>query len=223
MDITCDKCQSEFKIPDNKIPAGKTASFLCRKCKSKITISSSIPSDDLGFDLSDDGDASFTNGEEANELDVSEQPFDFAEEEGETALVCESNAAMVNKIIPVLENREYYITQVRDTREAIKKMRYHDYDIIVLNEEFDSKQADSNGVLIYLSRLQMLSRRNIYVTLLTRRFRTMDYMTTLHKSVNLIVNIKDINEFERILGRGLSDTDMFYRVFKESLKTIGII
>ena len=41
MDITCDKCQSKFKIPDEKIPAGKEATLRCPKCKEKITIEAS--------------------------------------------------------------------------------------------------------------------------------------------------------------------------------------
>ncbi len=89
MDITCDKCQSEFKIPDNKIPEGKTASFLCRKCKSKITISAPMPSDDLGFDLSNDDESSFANSEEENDgFDIAEQLFsDTAQERAAVAML----------------------------------------------------------------------------------------------------------------------------------------
>jgi hypothetical protein len=102
-------------------------------------------------------------------------------------------------------------------------MRYHDYDMLVVNDEFDSKSPESNGVMVYLERLEMITRRNIYVIMLTKRFRTMDNMMTLHNSTNLIVNMKDINDFDKILGRGLSDYEIFYRVFKESMKNIGII
>ena len=38
MDITCEKCQSKFKIPDEKIPAGKVVTLPCPKCKEKITV-----------------------------------------------------------------------------------------------------------------------------------------------------------------------------------------
>lgn len=226
MEITCDNCQSKFKIPDNKIPPGKTASFLCRKCKHKITVSSSQVPDSSGFDLT--GESTSVSGfdsaedEFADVYESDETPFDFAEEEGLTALICVSDEKLTQKKIkPVLEFMEYHVSEVDSTRNAIKKMRYHSYDLIVVDEEFDTKHPDANGILIYLSRLNSDIRRNIYAILLTQRFRTMDFMRTLNKSVNLIVNIKDIEEFDKILGRGKSDSDMFYRVFKESLKNTG--
>ncbi len=226
MDITCDKCQSKFKISDDKIPLGKSASFLCPKCKSKITVTSSQMLEETGFDFADDGEDVESSFDDtgADDYEVDDTPFDFAEEEGKTALVCEADGDLKKKtIIPVLDFMEYHVVEVDSTRDAIKKMRYHDYDMIVVNDEFDSKVPASNSVIIYLERLEMLSRRNIFVVMLTRRYRTMDNMMTLHSSANLIVNMKDIKDFDKILGRGMSDYEMFYRVFKESLKNIGIV
>jgi len=67
----------------------------------------------------------------------------------------------------------------------------------------------------------MSIRRNIFVTLITNRFRTMDNMAAFNKSVNLIINLKNINEIEKILRRGVADNEVFYRVFKESLIKTG--
>ena len=41
MDIICENCQSRFKIPDEKIPRGKTATLPCPKCKKTISIKAS--------------------------------------------------------------------------------------------------------------------------------------------------------------------------------------
>jgi hypothetical protein len=49
----------------------------------------------------------------------------------------------------------------------------------------------------------------------------MDYMMAFNKSVNLIVNVKIINDIEKILKRGLADHASFYRVLKESLIKAG--
>ena len=90
--------------------------------------------------------------------------------------------------------------------KALKTMRYHSYDLIVVNEFFDTKNPDANGVLIYLERLNMSVRRNIYVALISSRFRTMDNMTAFQKSVNMIVNIDNIADFDKILRRGMADS-----------------
>jgi hypothetical protein len=95
------------------------------------------------------------------------------------------------------------------------------YDLIVVNESFDTKNPESNGVLIYLERLSMTVRRKIFVAMVSSRYRTMDNMMAFHASVNLIVNIKNIEDIGKILSRGITDTQLFYSVYKETLKESG--
>ena len=45
----------------------------------------------------------------------------------------------------------------------------------------------------------------------------------INKSVNLIINVKNIEDIGKILSRGITDNEYFYRVFKESLKETGKI
>ena len=100
-------------------------------------------------------------------------------------------------------------------------MRYHVYELVLVNEDFETSDPDSNGVLIYLSRLGISVRRNIFVVLLSSRFRTLDSMMAFNKSVNMILNISNINDIDKILRRGLTDNDFFYRVFREWLRKTG--
>ena len=100
-------------------------------------------------------------------------------------------------------------------------MRFHVFDMVVLNERFGTQNPDMNSVLKYLDRLNMSTRRNIFVTLITDRYRTMDNMSAFNKSVNLIVNLKNIDEIEKILRRGIADHEAFYRVYKRALIKTG--
>ena len=45
---------------------------------------------------------------------------------------------------------EYSITEARNGRDVLKKMRYHNYDAIVLNEKFDNPNPDANPVMVNL-------------------------------------------------------------------------
>ena len=110
---------------------------------------------------------------------------------------------------------EYHITDIENSREALKKMRYHVYDLICINEFFDTRNPDQNGILIYLERLNMAIRRQMFIALITNRFRTMDQMIAFQKSVNIIINISNIDDFDKILRRALADNEMFYRIFRE--------
>ncbi len=217
MEIVCQNCQSKFKIADEKLPSGTTASLKCPKCKTRMTITiPKVASGKKGDDFDDF--FGFDEGDDDSETyDAKDKPFDFIEEEGKTALVCESDPAVRKKIGPTLDILEYHITEAKNSRDALKKMRYHTYDLIVVNEYFDTKDPDANGVLIYLERQPMVSRRNIFVALISTRYRTMDHMTAFQKSVNMIVNISNMDDFDKILQRGLADYGIFYRVFKESL------
>jgi hypothetical protein len=63
----------------------------------------------------------------------------------------------------------------------------------------------------------MEMRRNIYVTMLTSRFRTMDHMIAFQKSVNMVLNIRNVDDFDKIIQRGIADFGLFYKVYKESM------
>ena len=209
MQITCDQCQSKFNIADDKIPEGKVSSLRCPKCRNTLTIDKTKPvptADREAFE---------------EDYDSAEKPFDFVEEEEKTALVCEPDAIIREPIISVLDMLEYHITVCDTAREALKNMRYHIYDLVVLNEDFDTPDPDANGILIYLERLNMAIRRNIFVLLLSTRYRTMDYMISYNRSVDMVMNPKNISDFERVLKRGLSEHALDYRVFRETLKKLG--
>lgn len=219
MDIVCQNCQSKFKLADDKLPAGKTASLTCPKCKNKITIQAPQPQLNTEFDEADGFEDffSFEEGEATEAYDASEKPFDFVEEEGKTALLCESEPAVKEKIKAVLKILEYHVTEPQNSRDALRKMRYHNYDLIVVNEHFDAALPDANGILIYLERLTMAARRHIFVALVSNRFRTMDHMAAFQKSVNMVVNLNNIDDFDKILQRRLADNDLFFRILKERL------
>lgn len=215
MDIICQSCQGKFKIADGRLPEGRAASVKCPRCKSMIKIA---PQDDAAGDADAAFDDLFDFDEDEGEgYESAEKPFDFIEEEGKTALVCESDALIREKIRPAMNILEYHITEVPNSREALKKMRYHNYDLIIVNEYFDTRDPDTNPLLIYLERQLMDVRRNMFLVLLTSRFRTMDHMTAFSKSVNLILNVRNIDDFDKIIQRSLADYGLFYKVYKEAM------
>ena len=211
MDIICSNCAGKFRIPDEKIPAGRVTTLPCPKCKTRISLDSEkMP-------------AASSKASAGATYDTSDKPFDFIEEEGLTALVCEQNPIARKTIESALSLMDYQITVAESARDALKRMRYHVYDLIVVDENFDTKNPDANGVLIYLERLQMSTRRNIFVAMVSSRYRTMDNMMAFNASVNLVINIKNIEDIGKILGRGITDTELFYRIYKETLKETGRI
>ena len=230
MELKCDQCQSKLNVPDEKIPVGKVSSVRCPKCKAKITID--LRANQTSENSADNGSIFTAKGAESPDpnagvdeegYDASEKPFDFLEEEGKTALICENDSARFKQIKEILEIMEYNITEPEGIRDALRKMKYHTYHLVLVNEGFDESDPESNGILIYLERMPMEVRRDIYVGLISDRFPTMDYMTAFLKSVNITINPKDMASLDQILTRGINERDMFYGIYKESAQKFGKI
>jgi predicted Zn finger-like uncharacterized protein len=214
MDITCQHCQARFKLPDDKIPPGKAFALNCPKCKQTLTVNPGAPSPPAS-------DRSLFDEVSSGSYDAAERPFDFLEEGAKTAIVCENDPEYQAKILAALKAMDYHVTQATSARDVLKQMRFHNFDLVVVNERFDSPDVDRNNVLRYLERLPMVTRRDMFVALVTERFRTMDNMAAFHKSVNLVVNLSNLDDMGKILQRGVSDSEGFYRVFKEALVRAG--
>ncbi|MDD5722523.1 MAG: hypothetical protein PHY29_02150 [Syntrophales bacterium] len=153
--------------------------------------------------------------------DASDKPFDFVEEGGKTALVCESDRTARENLGSILEKMGYYVTKSATPPDALKNMRFHLYDLIMVGNSFDEKGSNDGGVLDYIRRLPMGARRNIFVVLLSATIRTMDNMAAFGKSVNLIINLENIGDAEVIVRRGIADNEAFYETFREALKRAG--
>jgi len=147
---------------------------------------------------------------------ASDRPFDFALEEGETALVCESDSAVRDSLGAVLDTMGYHVTKAAAAPDALKGMRFHLYDLIAVGEG-----PDEEAVLNHVRHLPMNVRRNIFVVLLSATVRTMDAMAAFARSVNLVINRENIGEAGAIIQRGIADNEAFYETFREALKGAG--
>mgnify|MGYP000270054747 CR=1 FL=1 len=228
MNVVCEKCQGKFQIPDEQLPKGQVFSVICPKCSNKVSVDTRI---DIALSAKETAAPSaklkpipnktIIEEVDSSAYDASEKPFDFVEEGVETALLCEPDPTIRSKIITALYNMGYHTTAPQTYKDTLKQMRFHVFDMIVLNEWFGTQNPDMNNVLKYLDRLNMSIRRNIFVALVTKRFRTMDNMAAFNQSVNLVINLKNIDEIEKILKRCVADYEDFYRVYKRALIKTG--
>jgi CheY-like chemotaxis protein len=161
------------------------------------------------------------NDVESRAYDASEKPFDYVHAGVQTALLCENDSEVRQKIHDVVEGMNYHVVEAPSARNALKYMRFHNYNLVVVNETFDAAGPDSNHVLQYLIHLPMSIRGNTFVVLLSNSLKTMDNMTAFNKSVNLVVNLQNTDDMESILKGASTEHEEFYQVFSESLKKTG--
>ncbi len=149
--------------------------------------------------------------------DASDKPFDFIEEGQETALLCEPDDSLRTQADEQLKSIGYLVSEAQSAQEALKKMRYHIYDLVLVNERFDCSEGERSQVLAYLEELNMQVRRKMFVALAGTGFRTMDNMTAFNRSVNITINTENFKDLGSIIKRGVAENKTFYHVFRETL------
>jgi hypothetical protein len=155
------------------------------------------------------------------ELDYSGRPFDYRDMDTSTAMICENDPAMRQKIRDNLKTLNFNVIEPTTSKEALKYTTFQTFNVIVVNEKFDISKDGINPVLAYIDGLTMAVRRQIFVVLVSSTFATMDYMNTLNKSVNLIINKDEISEIGLILKKEMEENEYFYHVFNDFQKRLG--
>jgi len=142
------------------------------------------------------------------------------EEELRSALVCEDNAELKSAVSAALEGLKYSMQFATSADDAFEKLRFNQYNLIVLNESFGGN-TENNAVYSFLTTMPMSTRRHIFLALMGKNFKTADNMTAFTKSANIVVNEQDLPDLKAILKKSVADNDQFYKVFRESLVKMG--
>jgi len=159
----------------------------------------------------------------AEEIDYSGRPFGYKYMDNETALICENDPVIRQKISSTLKSLDFNVIEAATFKEVLKYLNFHTFNVIIVNENFDTGTGGINNVLNYLECLPMYTRRKIFVVLISSIFATMDYMNSLNKSVNLIINKDEISEMGLIIKKEMEENDYFYHVFIETNRKLGKI
>jgi ActR/RegA family two-component response regulator len=165
--------------------------------------------------------ASANNTDE--ELDYSGRPFGYVDPDRKTAMICEQDPVMRDKVSNAIKKIGFEVVQPATFKDALKYMRFHVFDVILVNENFNTGIWEVNNILKYLENLSMSVRRQIFVVLISAIYATLDSMQTYNKSVNMIINKSEIGDIENILKQALTEHNDFYYLFKENVRKHGNI
>jgi predicted Zn finger-like uncharacterized protein len=218
MEIVCQDCRNRFRVPDEELPPGRMVSIKCPKCDGRLEIHAQAGPTGATSVRSLE---TLVHEVDSHTYDATEKPFDYVHAGVQTALLCENDSEVRQKIHDVVEAMNYHVVEAASARNALKYMRFHTYNLVVVNETFDAAGADSNHVLQYVVPLPMSVRGNTFIVLLSSSLKTMDNMTAFNKSVNLVVNLQNIDDMDSVLNGALTEHEEFYQVYKESLKSTG--
>jgi len=141
---------------------------------------------------------------------------DFFELGDKTALIC-TEADLAEILRTALKDLGFKTRVVETADAAIDRMRYTNFDCIMLQETFAGTTLRTNTVLSYLAALPMPQRRNSFICLIGETFKTLDAMQAFAHSVHVVVNPSDLVNLTAILKKGLAEFEMNYRVYRMSV------
>lgn len=235
MEVTCKKCNATLNIPDEKIPKNQAVKVSCPKCRTKITIDNRQSSQKETSDLSSfnesweehPGTTESSNGESIEQEaydyeDYSEDDaIEFFEEGAKLALVLAADDEQAEKIKTAMGDLGYRSIIPENTRDALGKMRFHNFDLIFLCQGFDGQELKHSPILNYLNNMSMPARRLIFLALMSEEYKTMDNIMAYSVSANAVINTKDVQKLTPILKKGISEYNKFYKVYLETLVKVG--
>ncbi|PID73954.1 MAG: hypothetical protein CSB33_01225 [Desulfobacterales bacterium] len=222
MNISCEHCGKTLKIPDEKVPRGKAFSVPCPSCKKKISVSpeaaasgrkAAVPRSAGAVEAGDTDNEN--NGQPAGNPEL-----DFLAEGTRTAIICEHDPRLRAISRKAAESMGFVVVESASPRESLKQIRYHAFHLVVINELFGTRDPEMNHVMNYLAQLPMATRRRIFVCAVTERFRSGDKMQAFNRSVNVLINLEDMNDFGKILNQAILDNENFYRTYLEEFKRL---
>ncbi|MFC1868915.1 zinc-ribbon domain-containing protein [Thermodesulfobacteriota bacterium] len=235
MEVTCSQCNTKLNIPDEKIPKDQMVRINCPKCKNKITIDAQKPTND---EASPD-DSFVETGKlhlkfieskrEEDKVESASSYDDYSGDEGLDSYDDDAKLALVmlgdnvngDEVKNAVEELGYKYILSPDTRDALGKLRFHHFDMILLCDGFDGQEVENSPIMNFLNHQSMSSRRRIFLALMGDKFKTMDDMIAYAMSANTVINLKDLGKLSSVLKGGLSEHEKFYKVFMDTLVEVG--
>lgn len=218
MQVTCNACQRSMNIPDEKLPKDQAFSITCPGCKNKIKVDQHLKTQDPPTPPKQEEDLD-TAGMVVDQEEFEDDELVIYGENDQLALILdETNQSAWTQ---ALESRDYKIQYAKSPEHAVHKMKFTHFHFVALHENYGNKDLDNNTVYQTLIEMPMVTRRNIFVALIGKNFKTLKNMEAFQKSVNVVINEKDIDKLEDVLKKSISEIEIFYKVFKESLHSMG--
>jgi hypothetical protein len=222
-------------VPDEKVPKDRDFRATCSKCKNLITVE--IHKNDVDKPAAEEETpmgvevslAEVTDAPTAIAVDMDmggaayESPLEVLEEGAMGALVCVDDPGRLKAVKEALDELNYFSSVASSVKEALSKLRYNHYDLVMLDEEFCGETVENNTILRYLQPMPMSTRRQIFLMLISKQVRTLDNLMAFANSVNAIINVEDVEKVKLVLERALAEHRRFYKVYVESLQGIGAL
>ncbi len=137
-------------------------------------------------------------------------------EERRRALVC-AGSAFGGDAVRALRQAGYDVAVAADSAEAVERMREDQFNVLVLDPEFDARGQGALRIQRELATMRMAERRRLVFVMLSNTARTGDAHAAFLAGANLVVGMKEVAELPRALEKNMRDLNELYRDFNKAL------
>lgn len=150
------------------------------------------------------------------------QARDIFEQGDLTALVCIDDPEIQEAVVSQLAALNYKIHTGMFPEDVALKLRTHDYDVVIVYENFNGCDFETNQVLKEVVNVPADQRRRLFLVLVGPNMVTNDEMQSFIYSVDLTYSLSDLENFKTVLKRATTRHKEFYGNFMESLRVTGM-
>jgi hypothetical protein len=148
--------------------------------------------------------------------------YDVFEEGDQTALVCIDDAEIQQATVEQIAGLGYKIHTGLFPEDVALKLRTHNYNLVVVYENFNGCDLETNQVLKEVVNVPAEQRREQFVMLLGPQMVTNDEMQSFIYSVDLTYSLSDLANLKTVLRRAAARHKEFYNPFLECLRMAGM-
>ena len=148
--------------------------------------------------------------------------IDLFEPGDKTALVCLDVPEVQRLVVENLSEVDYKIHTGLFVEDILLKLQSHDYNVVVVSENFNASDLASNPILQATVELPPNQRRKQMVVLVGAGVHTDSEMQAWANSVDLVVNLADVPNLKHVIRRAAPRSEAFYKPYAEALAEAGM-
>jgi CheY-like chemotaxis protein len=223
MIVTCPGCHVNLNISDDRIPKGRIVNAVCPRCKGPITIdmtgAAATPAQPAPVQTAPP--PAPPAPAEAPPAVPPEEPVPYGERRQSRALICMTAPEERQQVVAVLKEAGYATQAAANPAEALERLRFAVYAVVVVREGFDGPAEGGPSLWEALAEMPMAMRRNTHVVFVSPTVASHDPAAAFAKSVDLVIHPNDLTHLADALNRSLTETEQIYRVFRETQVALG--
>jgi len=147
--------------------------------------------------------------------------YDVFEEGDQTALVCIDDPEIQQAAVEQVGSLGYKIHTGLFPEDVALKMCTHNYNLVVVYENFNGCDLETNQILKEVVDVPAEQRRQQFVVLVGPNMVTSDEMQSFIYSVDLAFSLSDLSNLKTVVRRAAARNKEFYGPFLECLRIVS--